>query len=63
MSDRPARSYTEARNAFVKALADYQTATRDMNIALHRVSGVTANFFKSLQSVVTTSGSLLAPRR
>jgi len=55
--------FTEARNAFVKALADYQTATRDMHLALNRFSGQTARFFDTLQGVVNTSGSLLTRRR
>lgn len=56
-------SFTEARDAFLKALSDYQTATRDMSVALQRVTGHTHAFYESLTDVVNTSGSMLAPPR
>ena len=33
-------TFSEARDAFLKALTDYQTATRDMSLALDRKSVV-----------------------
>ncbi|MFC5302829.1 hypothetical protein [Azospira restricta] len=59
----PKTSFSEARDAFVKALTDYQTATRDMSLALQRISERSTSFYQSLQTVVNTSGSLIAPRR
>ena len=59
----PNTSFSAARDAFVKALTDYQTATRDMSLALKRISDRTSSLYKSLEQVVNTSGSMLAPRR
>ncbi|MBI2307448.1 MAG: hypothetical protein HYU78_09105 [Rhodocyclales bacterium] len=59
----PSITFSEARDAFVKALTDYQTATRDMSLALQRISDRTSSFYQSLQTVVNTTGSMIVPRR
>ncbi|HEX5801745.1 MAG TPA: hypothetical protein VFY24_01875 [Azospira sp.] len=59
----PKTTFSEARDAFVKALTDYQTATRDMSLALQRVAERNSSLYQSLQTVVNTSGSMITPRR
>lgn len=59
----PSSTFSEARDAFVKALTDYQTATRDMSLALPRIAERNSAFYQSLQTGAYTSGSMLAPRR
>jgi hypothetical protein len=61
--DKPNCSFGKARDAFLKALTDYQTATRDMSLALERISNQTGNFYELLSTVVHTSGSMITPRR
>lgn len=55
-------SFAEARDAFVKALTDYQTATRDLSLALSRVSAENIHLHRSLRTVLDRSGSMIAPR-
>lgn len=56
-------SFSKAREALFKALADYQTATRDMNLALLRCTKHTASVYSSLQTMVDASGTIAARRR
>lgn len=59
---KPTPTFSEARDAFLKALTDYQSATRDMSFALERMHGHTHRFYVSLNDVVQTSGSMITPR-
>jgi hypothetical protein len=59
---KPACSFSQARDALVKALTDYQTATRDMSLALERVSAKTGAVYESLSTVIHTSGAMIARR-
>jgi hypothetical protein len=56
---KPVPRFCDARDAFAKALADYQAATRDMNAALARMSVHTGDFCESLSSVIALSESML----
>lgn len=58
---KPALSFHQSRDAFLKALHDYQAATLEMNRALQRVTQHTHAFCKPLKRIVHNSGSLLAP--
>lgn len=58
---KPAFSFRESRDAFLKALYDYQKATLDMNRALQQVTQHTHALYKPLKCIVHTSGSMLAP--
>ena len=56
---KPAYSVNEAAHAFLKALYDYQSATRDMNVSLHRLYGQLYDFGKPLKHIVQTTGSAI----
>lgn len=56
-------SFSEARQTFIKALVDYQIATRNMNLALQRISDRTASCYQSLQTMVNASGSMIKLQR
>lgn len=58
---KPACSVNQAAHAFLKALYDYQIATRDMNVSLQRLSGLLYDFSGPLKHIVHTSGSAIAP--
>ena len=55
-------SFTKARDALVKAIADYQTATRDMNVALLRCAKHTGSIYDSLQTMVNASATIASRR-
>lgn len=55
-------TFSEARDAFLKALTDYQTATRDMSLALSRISSSNTTLYQSLYDVVDRSGSMITRR-
>ncbi|HNJ75881.1 MAG TPA: hypothetical protein PLE72_03880 [Azospira sp.] len=55
-------TFSEARDAFLKALTDYQTATRDMSLALSRISSCNTTLYQSLYDVVDRSGSMITRR-
>ena len=57
----PTVTFSDARNAFVKALTDYQTATRDLSVALSKVSNNNVSLCQSLGSIVNRTGPLLTP--
>ena len=59
---KTAYTFAEARDAFMKALTDYQTATRDLSLALSRVSTGNIELYRSLHDVVDRSGTMIAPR-
>ena len=59
---KPTPNFHEAQQKFVEALHDYQTAARDMSLALQRVTTHTHAFYTPLKSVVLTSGSMITPR-
>ena len=56
---KPAYSVNETAHAFLKALYDYQTATRDMNVSLQRLYGQLYDFGKPLKHIVQTTGSAI----
>lgn len=58
---KPALSFHQSRDAFLKALHDYHAATLDMNQALHRVTQHTQAFCTPLRHIVQNSGARLAP--
>ena len=58
---KPAYSVNQAAHAFLKALYDYQIATRDMNASLQRLSGLLYDFSKPLKHIVQTTGSATTP--
>ncbi len=62
MSAQKKASFGKARQSLVKALAEYQTATRDMNHAILRCVRHTHAVCGSMQSMVNASGTLLARR-
>ena len=55
-------TFAEARDAFMKALTDYQTATRDLSVALSRISSSNVKLYRSLHDVIDRSGSMITPR-
>lgn len=55
-------SFTKARDALIKAIADYQAATRDMNVALLRCAKHTGSIYDSLQTMVNASGTMASRR-
>ena len=60
---KSAYSVNEAAHAFLKALHDYQSATRDMNVSLQRLYGHLYDFGKPLKHIVVTTGSAITPPR
>ena len=54
---KPAFSFHESRDAFIKALHDYQEATLEMNLALQRMTRHTHALYTPLKSIVRSSGS------
>jgi len=54
-------TFREAQHEFVKALHAYHTATRDMSLALQRVTHHTQAFYKPLKTVLYISGSMITP--
>ena len=58
---KPAYSVNQAAHAFLKALYDYQLATRDMNTSLQRLSGLLCDFSHPLKHIVHTTGSATTP--
>lgn len=61
MSKPAAHSFQAARAKFLKALADYQTATRDKNVALQRVFAHTHSIYDGLNQVVSTAAPMITP--
>jgi thiosulfate reductase cytochrome b subunit len=59
---KPTHTFSQARDAFLKALTDYQSATRDMTFAIKRMNDHTHKLYVSLNDVVHTSGSMITPR-
>lgn len=59
---KPAYTFSEARDAFLKALTDYQTATRNKTSALERVSRHTHKFYVSFNDIAQISGAMTKPR-
>ena len=60
---KPAYSVNEAAHVFLKALYDYQCATRDMNVSLQRLYGHLYDFGEPLKHIVRTSAAAITPRR
>ena len=60
---KSAYSVNEAAHAFLKALHDYQSATRDMNVSLQRLYGHLYDFGQPLKHIVVTTGSAITPPR
>ena len=60
---KAAYSVNEAAHAFLKALYDYQCATRDMNVSLQRLYGHLYDFGEPLKHIVVTTGSAITPPR
>ena len=60
---RSAYSVNEAAHAFLKALHDYQSATRDMNVSLQRLYDHLYDFSEPLKHIVVTTGAAITPRR
>ena len=60
---RPAHSVNEAAHAFLKALYDYQCATRDMNQSLQRLYSHLYDFGQPLKHIVVTTGAAITPPR
>ena len=56
-------TFHESRDAFLKALYDYQEATLDMNRALQRVNQHTHALYTPLKRIVHTSGSMATTNR
>lgn len=56
-------SLGDACKAFLKALTDYQMATRDMNLALVRISDRTRDVYGSLNRIVTATKPATSPLR
>lgn len=48
----------EALNKFVEALHAYQTATRDMSLALYKLVSNTKTFCEPLSTIIITSNSI-----
>jgi len=59
----PACSFVEARNALMKALTDYQTATLEMSLALQRLTNHNTYFYQQLDKVVRNPVVMSAQRR
>jgi type III secretory pathway component EscS len=58
----PTVSFAEARNAFVKALTDYQDATLKLSVALTKVSSGNVSLCQSLGTIVNRTVPMLHPR-
>jgi hypothetical protein len=56
-------SLNEALNKFVNALHEYQAATLDMNLAMHKVAIHTQTFCKPLKAIILSSGSMATSSR
>lgn len=56
---KPTYSVNEAAHAFLTALYDYQSATRDMNVSLQRLCCQLYDFGKPLKHIVQTTGPAL----
>lgn len=63
MKKKAAYSVNDAARLFLESLADYQTATRDMNLGLQKLNGLLLDFSRPLKSIVVSSGSAIAPTR
>lgn len=51
-------SYTEACAHFVKALHDYQAATRDVCLSVAQMTDQSITVFKSLSTITNTANDL-----
>lgn len=56
---QPDGSVNEAAHEFLKALCDYQTATRDMNRSLQHLYGQLYDFSQPLKHLVVTTGTAI----
>ncbi|MEI7611896.1 MAG: hypothetical protein WCK63_03245 [Betaproteobacteria bacterium] len=56
-------TFHESRDAFLKALYDYQEATLDMNRALQRISQQTHALYTPLKRIVHVSGAMVTTNR
>ena len=60
---KPTCSVNQAAHAFLKALYDYQIATRDMNVSLQRLYGHLYDFGQPLKHIVVTTSAAITPPR
>jgi hypothetical protein len=61
MSKPATHSFQAARDKFIKALNDYQTATRDKNMALQRIFTETHSIRDGLSQVVSRAVPMVTP--